>query len=84
MPKANSQDKILENGKETDIVIPLVITSCSIWILTKTYHSIMGATGAGKSSVSDYFTFPFDFKSYFGEETVHKLPPRSRQDDSWS
>jgi len=28
--KTNSQDKILENGKETDIVIPFVITSCSI------------------------------------------------------
>jgi len=28
--KTNSQDKILENGKETDIVIPFVIASCSI------------------------------------------------------
>jgi len=57
MPKTNSQDKILENGKETDIVIPFVITSCSIWILTETYHSIMGATGAGKSSVSEILPF---------------------------
>ena len=62
----NSQDKILENGKETDIVIPFVITSYFIMIPTKTYHSIMGATGAGKSSVSDIL--PFYLISSFTED----------------
>jgi len=64
--KTNSQDKILENGKETDIVIPFVITSYFIMIPTKTYHSIMGATGAGKSSVSEIL--PFYLISSFTED----------------
>jgi len=45
MPRANSQDKILEGGKETDIVIPFVITSCSIRILTKDLPQYYGRNG---------------------------------------
>jgi len=66
MHNTNSQDKILENGKETDIVIPFAINSYFIMIPTNTYHSIMGVTGAGKSSVS--VILPFHLISSFTEE----------------
>ena len=54
-------DEILRDGKETDIVIPCVLTLSSIWIALKVVQSIMGATGAGKSSVSSAFCLTIAF-----------------------
>lgn len=70
MPKKSStQDKILRDGKSTDMVILLVIFSSSVWISPLKYYSVIGATGAGKSSVSRVLVISVHCQSHIGRDS---------------